>query len=207
MNELAQDKHLPMGAHMMSGPDRVEHFHHRMGLPVREAPSGWHDEPSVEERLLRGRLMLEEFREFIEDGLGLNLVVHDGIDEVGGMEIVLRCYGNRKYDPIETADGLADIKVIANGTAVQFGIPMESIDLEVFASNMSKLDENGKPVVNRCHFSTCADGAFGDCHNESHLIDSTKPAGKLLKPDTYMPAQIQELYNRSKPNAQSNPSQ
>ena len=49
-------------------------------------------------------------------------------------------------DLIEVADALADIIYIALGTAISYGIPLDEVFNEVHASNMSKLDENGKPI-------------------------------------------------------------
>jgi predicted HAD superfamily Cof-like phosphohydrolase len=41
---------------------------------------------------------------------------------------------------------LADLLYITIGAAISYGIPINEIFDEVHRSNMSKLDENGKPV-------------------------------------------------------------
>jgi predicted HAD superfamily Cof-like phosphohydrolase len=170
-----------------SGFNRVDIFHKRMGLTVGD---DWSEIPSVSERILRGKLLMEEVFETLK-AMGLDLLI-DGVPFGQGFENigVVHVEGSR-YDPIETADGLADVKVIANGTAVAFGIPQDSVDFEVWASNMSKLDENGEPIVNQCQ-RDCEDW----CEIPEHLIDPTKPVGKLLKPDSYVPANIAELFHR-----------
>lgn len=42
---------------------------------------------------------------------------------------------------------LADILYVVYGTAVTFGLPLQEVFEEVHRSNMSKLDENGKPIL------------------------------------------------------------
>lgn len=54
--------------------------------------------------------------------------------------------GETADDIVEIADALADIIYIACGTAVAYGIPLDRVFAEVHRSNMSKLDENGKPI-------------------------------------------------------------
>lgn len=49
-------------------------------------------------------------------------------------------------DLVEAADALADLLYVTFGAALVFGIPMDEIFSIVHASNMSKLDENGKPI-------------------------------------------------------------
>ena len=49
-------------------------------------------------------------------------------------------------DMVETADALADILYVVYGAAAAFGMNIDEIFEEVHDSNMSKLDENGKPI-------------------------------------------------------------
>ena len=65
------------------------------------------------ERELRGRLLTEEFKEYIEA-------------EVDN-------------DIVEIADALADIIYIVCGTALSYGIPLNKVFKEVHRSNMAKL--------------------------------------------------------------------
>ena len=49
---------------------------------------------------------------------------------------------------LEVADALADILYVTCGTGHAFGIDLDKCFNEVQASNMSKLDLNGKPIFN-----------------------------------------------------------
>ena len=51
-------------------------------------------------------------------------------------------------DLVEVADALTDILYVAYGAGHAFGIDLDKCFDEVQNSNMSKLDENGKPIYN-----------------------------------------------------------
>jgi predicted HAD superfamily Cof-like phosphohydrolase len=194
--------------------DRTRVFHEAMGLPVRLEPAI----PTVQERILRAQLLLEECVETITKGLGVDIVLTDDIrkgDRVAHAEpgwefscLSIDHSEGVKYDPIETLDGLADVKVIANGTAVQFGLPMDAADYEVWASNMTKLDESGKPIINGVTEGyRVSDGSqidieqFPDAGIWCDIRDpdepgyrSDQPIGKILKPSTYVPANIVKVF-------------
>ncbi|MBT3940293.1 MAG: nucleoside triphosphate pyrophosphohydrolase family protein [Pelagibacterales bacterium] len=51
-------------------------------------------------------------------------------------------------DLLEVADALTDILYVAYGAGHAFGIDLDQCFEEVQNSNMSKLDENGKPIYN-----------------------------------------------------------
>jgi len=67
---------------------------------------------------------------------------------VGLMAEEVAEYLGAEYDSnlVEVADGLGDIGVIADGTALSYGIPLDDVRREIHRSNMSKLDSNGKPI-------------------------------------------------------------
>jgi predicted HAD superfamily Cof-like phosphohydrolase len=101
-----------------SNMEMVCEFHTAFGAPVQHAP----ELPATEERRhLRMRLLSEEFREY--------------------------CQAEGANDIVEIADALADMTYIIYGTAVEYGIPLDAVFREVHRSNMSKLDENGKPIL------------------------------------------------------------
>jgi predicted HAD superfamily Cof-like phosphohydrolase len=50
---------------------------------------------------------------------------------------------------IEMADALGDIVVVAFGMAIEMGIDLNRVLAEIMRANMSKLDENGNPLINR----------------------------------------------------------
>ncbi len=51
-------------------------------------------------------------------------------------------------DLVEVADALTDILYVTYGAGHAFGINLDKCFDEVQKSNMSKLDENGKPIYN-----------------------------------------------------------
>ena len=51
-------------------------------------------------------------------------------------------------DLLEVADALTDILYVTYGAGHAFGIDLDKCFEEVQSSNMSKLDENGKPIFN-----------------------------------------------------------
>lgn len=215
LNDSTAVESLPTdmcGGLVLDGFDQTTIFHEAVGLPVG---NDWGEIPSVSERLLRGKLLIEEVCETLT-AMGLSLIIKNSagytveVEPTDSVDVV-HIEGSR-YDPIETADGIADIKVIANGTAVSFGIPQPIVDIEVWASNMSKLDAEGNPIVNRCKYweneevasyketveetrAYCSFQLRGEeCTDVSHLINPAQPVGKVLKPDSYMPANIARLY-------------
>ena len=53
-----------------------------------------------------------------------------------------------KRDLLEVADALTDILYVTYGAGHAFGINLDKCFQEVQNSNMSKLDDNGKPIYN-----------------------------------------------------------
>ena len=54
----------------------------------------------------------------------------------------------KENDILEVADALTDILYVTYGAGHAFGINLDKCFDEVQNSNMSKLDENGKPIYN-----------------------------------------------------------
>ena len=54
----------------------------------------------------------------------------------------------KNKDLLEAADALTDILYVTYGAGHAFGIDLDKCFEEVQNSNMSKLDENGKPIYN-----------------------------------------------------------
>jgi predicted HAD superfamily Cof-like phosphohydrolase len=166
------------------------HFHQVMGLPAPDYPIT----PPVSMRERRLRLILEEFLELVEAN-GFQIIFDDGLGEpLSGIDMKLQHVEGSRYDVVETADALADLNVVVAGTAVEYGIPMHVVDYEVYCSNLSKLDAEGKPIVNHCqrcgpdednvYYSTCA------CDSAEFWLKPDAPIGKILKPDSFVPANI-----------------
>ena len=62
------------------------------------------------------------------------------------LEELTEAINNR--DLLEVADALTDILYVTYGAGHAFGINLDKCFNEVQNSNMSKLDENGKPIYN-----------------------------------------------------------
>lgn len=50
-------------------------------------------------------------------------------------------------DIVEVADAIADLLYVVYGAARTFGIPVREVFAEVHRSNMTKLDDNGEPIL------------------------------------------------------------
>ena len=102
----------------MSNFERVKKFMETFGQEIKEKASFPNDKITS----LRYDLIKEELDEFKE-----------AID---------------KKDIKEVADALTDILYVTYGAGHAFGIDLDKCFEEVQNSNMSKLDENGKPIYN-----------------------------------------------------------
>lgn len=97
---------------------QVEIFHDAFGIENNESPTLLDDAAST----LRYNLMKEENEEYLEAA--------------------------KKGDLIEVADALGDQLYILCGTLLRHGLQfkIEEVFQEIQRSNMSKLDEEGKPI-------------------------------------------------------------
>jgi predicted HAD superfamily Cof-like phosphohydrolase len=97
----------------------VENFHNTFGIPNEHAPNAG---VSNEIIALRHRLMAEENEEYLEAAL--------------------------EGDTVEVADALGDMMYILCGTILSHGMQniIEEVFEEIQASNMSKLEADGKPI-------------------------------------------------------------
>lgn len=176
----------------LSTLERTKEFHHAVNLPVA---NGIVLNPSVSLRLLRLSLILEEFEETVK-AMGFELADQDGVGTHDGLKLSVRHVEGTQYDPVETADGLGDLDVVVNGAMLSLGIPSNEVGYEIFCSNMSKLDEDGKPIVNQCQDSQClaaqseAEVEPGECQIAGHRQRPDLPIGKVLKPDHYIKANV-----------------
>jgi predicted HAD superfamily Cof-like phosphohydrolase len=101
----------------MNNQEMVREFHDTFGLPAR-------DEPTPVDRReadLRMKLLEEETTEVVQ-------AIYKG-------------------DVYNLAKELADVVYVAYGTAVTYGIDLDKVFAEVHRSNMSKLDEDGNPIL------------------------------------------------------------
>lgn len=122
----------------------VAAFHAAFGLPANSLPT-----PDVGDELaaLRVDLLVEEVSEFAD--------------------------ATKRQDIVALADALGDIVYVAYGAAVTYGIDLDAVIMEIHRSNMSKLDEHGRPIL--------------------------RQDGKVLKPVTYRPPNIQDVLTQQMP--------
>ena len=102
----------------MTNFQKVKNFMETFGQEVKSKPSFSSDKINI----LRYNLIKEELDEF-KQALDNN-------------------------DLLEVADALTDILYVTYGAGHAFGIDLDKCFDEVQNSNMSKLDENGKPIYN-----------------------------------------------------------
>jgi len=129
----------------MSHLDDQREFHEAVGHPVQTEP-----------RL--PRLSVEPL-ELAEPMLAISALecLADKAKEKGGdryLRIGLMAEEMAEYlnaeldsDLVAIADALGDIGVIADGTALAYGIPLDDVRKEIHRANMSKLGEDGKPIL------------------------------------------------------------
>lgn len=87
--------------------------------------------------------------------------------------------GCLEHDLVEVADALGDMLYILCGTILEHGMQniIEDCFTEIQNSNMSKLDENGKPIIN----------------GENGVLDLTRPLGKVLKSKNFQPPNLKQF--------------
>lgn len=83
-------------------------------------------------------------------------------------------------DIVEVADALSDLDYVLNGLAIEAGIPLDLVFDEVHGSNMSKLDNEGNPII--------SDGV-----TPSEYDGQIKPAGKILKSKNFREPNIKKI--------------
>lgn len=129
---------------------KVEEFTKAMEQPIGVPFTG--SAPLVG---LRQKLINEEF---IEVDIEISKIIFDICD---GQAISKELKANLTKE-------LADLMYVIVGMATTFGLPLKEVFNRVHESNMSKLDDNGKPVY--------------------------REDGKILKSDNYIPPQLEDLF-------------
>lgn len=93
--------------------------------------------------VLRVKLIAEELSELCE-ALGVIAEIKIG---VGTDTYNYFAYGFAPPDEVEAADAVIDILYVGYGAGIAMGLPVDELFAEVHASNMSKLDTNGQPLI------------------------------------------------------------
>lgn len=160
---------------------KVGEFHKAFGI------SGQDDD-------LRVKLYKEELVEYLEaetiqdklDAVVDMLYIACGTMDLYGFnfeDMPLENYRSAKSDEYYTDFTKWGYSGVIKSLLLQTEFPtkliLEAFDI-VHASNMSKLDENGKPVIN----------------GENGVFDERKPLGKVLKSNLFVSPDFSELLNR-----------
>lgn len=122
-----------------------------------------------------GRNTLELVKEFHK---AMNLGLKDGVERPGLkveslrrkliIEEAIECVEAMATGDLEAiALELADLVYVAYGSALEYGIPLDKVIEEKHRSNMSKLDDDGKPIL--------------------------RDDGKILKGPNFSPPNIKEI--------------
>jgi predicted HAD superfamily Cof-like phosphohydrolase len=126
--------------------EQVQEFHRVFNLLNNSKPTV----PAMSSVVLRKKLIREEYEELMAE-------IDPFIESVGAEPINIA----------NLAKELSDLLYVCYGMAVDFGIDIDKVFEEVHSSNMSKLDENGKPVYNSL--------------------------GKVMKSNLYRPANVRKI--------------
>lgn len=121
----------------MNNFEKVAQFMTTFGQEVKTSPSF----PDYDTIKLRRELIDEELKE-------LDVAISDN-------------------DPVEVADALTDLLYVIYGMGHSFGLDLQKCFDEVHRSNMSKLDEDGKPIY--------------------------REDGKILKGPSYTPPNLKDI--------------
>lgn len=125
------------------------------------------DNISLERLVTKMELIAEEFIELVVAVFSPRAGEHL---KKAWKEALLMDDGER--DLVETADALADLIYVIENLAIELGIPLPEVFHVVHESNMSKLDENGEPII--------SDGVTPSAYD-----GEVKPLGKVLKSDQF----------------------
>lgn len=144
--------------------DNVKDFCHKAGQPVPTEKTY----PTIKDRELRARLILEEALEMVE-ALGLEVFEEKSGRKINSNELAFECIGPLNH--VEVMDAAVDLLWVGvTGPAVLCGLSdkLEECIAEVDESNLSK---------------------FIDGHRD-------EATGKWIKGPSYKPADIESIINR-----------
>jgi predicted HAD superfamily Cof-like phosphohydrolase len=166
----------------------VRAFHEATLIPIGSKPS-----PLAPDRL---KLRLSLFDEFIEllEASGVPKAQCGWLKDVLNHSFIAKLDGTNQ-DVVEQADALGDIVVVAFGMAIEMGVDLNRVLAEIMRANMSKLDENGRPLINQCSRGDCEQ----PCMESTHWPKPDDPHGKVLKASGYRGPDIHHVLNTQEP--------
>lgn len=151
-------------------------------IPSKDKKASLDKDTISEDRLsLKMDLIAEEFIELIEAVYGLKAAQEL---EEGWLKAKSLDDGTR--DIVGAADALGDMRYVISGLEIESNIPSTLIFDEIHKSNLSKLDDNGDPIL--------SDGVTPAVHD-----GKIKPKGKILKGENYFEPDLQAIINGQDP--------
>ena len=148
--------------------EQVRGFNNAFERPVHESWTSM----SVTDRILVGKLLLEEVVEYVVKGLGLDFqggcydvsdpqcyvddsftALKPGFVNMADVDAIVNVLDivhreGRVMDPVECVDGLADVNIVIHFNAHWHGFNLDRATTIVNDSNMSKLGADGRPIIN-----------------------------------------------------------
>jgi predicted HAD superfamily Cof-like phosphohydrolase len=109
----------------------VREFHEAFDIPILGSPAI----PDIKRVLLRQRLLAEEYHEADDE---FQRIIDRWFEYTNAIDVY--------RDIARLAKELSDVRYVAWGADLEFGIPSGAVDLAVHKSNMSKLGPDGRPV-------------------------------------------------------------
>lgn len=176
---------------MFNARKKIGLFNKAFGRPVNCSLA----KLTVSERELLGKILMEEVVETLTKGLGLTITATDSFKGCtvhitdAGLEAKecawdLSLNEGQPYDPVETGDGLGDINVVIHFMAHWCGMNLDALTDEINDSNMSKLAEDGTPIVN---------GETEGYREGQPGFDPSRPVGKILKSPMFRKPNIEKV--------------
>lgn len=125
---------------------RISTFHNKMNLLSAKRPV----RPTPDRLLLRTRLILEEFIEFLHSAgcKDPELLIDKLMDQKTDPSLVIEP-GDEFTDEVDMpgcAHELTDILVVTMGAGDSMGLKLSPCFDAIMDANMTKLDDNGKPI-------------------------------------------------------------
>ncbi len=117
----------------------VESFMRLAEQDVPESPTV----PSVEVRLLRAKIILEEALETIIDGLGIQPFLKSSFGLHAITSDPIHLFTASEFNMSETIDGCCDLAVVTTGTLLAIGVPDEPFQDAVNENNLAKFGPGG----------------------------------------------------------------
>jgi len=153
--------------------DQIRAFHKMFDIPIAK---GSVESMSPEDMYRRLHMLIEEVLELVFH-CGFDLYVQPDENENNGHRAVLEHIPESKQNRVEMLDALGDVNVLIHGFAIELGDNLDDATTEIHASNLTKMGEDGLPIVNGVNV----------------LEDSQYPVGKILKGPNYVKPNLKQM--------------